>query len=265
VVMKYNNSFICQRYYLPKKGTEIKITSKVYWNEKMKMLKMSVPTTLRDVEFVGQTAYGCEKLLTNGDEMVSHKWNTLSDGTNAVSMINTGTYGSDCKDGELRVSMLRSPGYSAGKSDFSFRNPRIMPQDRFSPYIDQGEHDYEFCFNAGNAVKRMELIEREALTVNEKPMLLSFFPTGRGIKPVKLVEIKSGSAIVSAMKKGRGSNEYVIRFFNPVDEPVICKVVFPVIDKIFELELMGQEFKTFVINTESGAVNEADVLERVLE
>ena len=263
-VLKYNHSFICQRYYLPKVGTELKITSKVYWNEKMKMLKMSIPTSLENVKFIGQTAYGCEKLLTNGDEMVSHKWNILSDDEHAVSMINTGTYGSDCKDGELRVTMLRSPGYSAGKSDFSVRNPYIMPQDRFSPYIDQGEHDYEFYFNAGKSDDREKLIEREALNVNEKPMLLSFFPTGRGVKPEKLVFLKEGPATVSAMKKGRVADEYIIRIFNPVQEAITAKAVFPIINRNYEITLKGCEFKTFVLNTATGDIKEADVLERVL-
>lgn len=263
-VMKYNNSFICQRYYLPKQGTEIKITSKVYWNEKMKMLKMSVPTILNNAEFVGQTAYGSEKLFVNGDEMVSHKWNTLSDGSHAVSLVNTGTYGSDCLNGELRATMLRSPGYSAGKSDFSERNPYIMPQDRFSPYIDQGEHDFEFYFNAGTAAERLELIEKEALVVNEKPMLLSFFPTGRGHKPERLIEITSGGATVSAMKKGRGPEEYVIRIFNPLKEETIVEAELPVIDRKFNCTLKGNEFKTFIINTKTADINEANLLERVI-
>jgi len=263
-VMKYNNSFICQRYYLPKHGTEIRITIKVYWNEKMKMLKMSIPTILKDADFIGQTAYGNEKLLMNGDEMVSHKWNTLSDASHAVSFINTGTYGSDCLEGELRATMLRSPGYSAGKSDFSVRNPQIMPQDRFSPYIDQGEHDFEFYFNAGEVSNRMESVEREALSVNEKPMLLSFFPTGRGEKPLRLVEVLSGGATVSAMKKGRGTEEYVVRIFNPLNSSTEVEVVFPVIDKEFSCLLKGNEFKTYILNTRTSAIAEADILERVI-
>ncbi len=264
-VMKYNDSFICQRYYLPKKGTEIKITLKVYWNEKMKMLKLSVPTTLQNVVFTGQTAYGSERLRTNGNEMVSHKWNMLSDGENAISMINTGTYGSDCKDGELRVTLLRSPGYSAGKSDFSVRNPHIMPQDRFSPYIDQGEHDYEFYFNAGDRAKRMLRIEREALCSNEKPMLLSFFPTGSGKGPVKFAEIKTEGATITAMKNGIGDNKYIIRLFNPLESEAEIMVDFPVIDKEFSCNMMSNEFNTFILDTVTGEILRADILERVIE
>ncbi|MFO7636864.1 MAG: glycoside hydrolase family 38 C-terminal domain-containing protein, partial [Clostridia bacterium] len=109
-VLAYDTSRICQRYFLPKKGTEVEVGTRVFWNEKMRMLKLSLPTCLENAKFFGQTAYGSEELLTNGEEMVSQKWNLLSDGTHALSLINTCTYGSDAKDGELRVSLLRSPG-----------------------------------------------------------------------------------------------------------------------------------------------------------
>ncbi|MBN2558613.1 MAG: alpha-mannosidase [Clostridia bacterium] len=263
-VMKFNDSFLCQRYYLPKHGTEIKVTTKVYWNEKMKMLKMSIPTSLPDSEFVGQTAYGQEKLLANGDEMVSHKWNIVSDGTRAVSLINTGTYGSDCLDGELRATMLRSPGYSAGKSDFSERDIYLMPQDRFSPYIDQGEHDFEFYFNAGKASERFIEVEREAQVKNEKPMLLSFFPNGKGKEPERIVEALTHGIVIAAIKKSENEKAYVFRVFNPLKERIDARLKFPAAGKEIIVPLKGQEFKTLLMDTGTWEIKEADLLEREL-
>ena len=110
----------------------------------------------------------------------------------------------------------------------------------------------------------METVEREALSINEKPMLLSFFPTGRGEKPLRLVEVLSGGATVSAMKKGRGTEEYVVRIFNPLNSSTEVEVVFPVIDKEFSCLLKGNEFKTYILNTRTSAIAEADILERVI-
>lgn len=107
-VMKYDNSFICIRYHLPKRGTQVKVTVRVYWNEKMKMLKLSIPTTIENACYTGQQAYGSEQLLTDGNENVSHKWNILYNKDYAVSVINDCTYGSDVLDGEIRISLLRS-------------------------------------------------------------------------------------------------------------------------------------------------------------
>jgi len=44
-VFEYGRSAICQRYMLPKHGTEIEVHTRVHWNEKDRMLKLSIPTT----------------------------------------------------------------------------------------------------------------------------------------------------------------------------------------------------------------------------
>ena len=261
-VMKYDNSFICIRYHLPKKGTQIKVTVKVYWNEKMKMLKLSIPTAIDNPSYIGQQAYGSEKLLTNGDEMVSHKWNVLYNKEKALSVINTGTYGSDVLDNEMRISLLRSAGYSAGKSDFSIRNKYIMPQDRFSPYMDQGERDYEFYLDASDTSRRLNSIEREAAVCNEKPMALSFFPTGEG-KRVKPFALLSDDVItMPVFKRSEDKKNYVIRLFNPTGSKRTTVLKLPMLKWEKEFELDAYQLKSFKLDNSSKQVVEIDLVER---
>lgn len=84
------------------------------WNEKSKMLKLSVPTAIEAAHLLGQVAYGVEALPTDGREAVSQKWQAVvSDKVGmALTCVNDGTYESDFVDGELPLSLLRSPGYS---------------------------------------------------------------------------------------------------------------------------------------------------------
>ncbi|HQM96378.1 MAG TPA: glycoside hydrolase family 38 C-terminal domain-containing protein [Clostridia bacterium] len=261
-VLKYDNSFICIRYYLPKKGTQIKVTAKVYWHEKMKMLKFSIPTTIENASYVGQQAYGSEKLMTNGDEMVSHKWNVLYNKEKALSVINTGTYGSDVLDNEMRISLLRSAGYSAGKSDFSIRNKYIMPQDRFSPYMDQGERDFEFYLDASDTSGRLNNIEREAAVCNEKPMALSFFPTGEG-KKVKPFALLSDDVItMPVFKRSEDKKNYVIRLFNPTGSKRTTVLKLPMLKWENEFELDAYQLKSFKLDNSSKQVVEIDLVER---
>lgn len=263
-VMEYAHSQLVIRYYLPRRGTEITIKVKVYWNEKMTMLKLSVPTVANG-EFIGQTAYGSETLKANGEEMVSQKWNLLTDGKQAVSVINAGTYGSDCKDGELRITCLRSPGYSAGKSDFSVRKPYIMEQDRFSPFIDQGERDFEFRINASSAAERAKLVEREACAAAEQPMALSFFPTGLG-KTVKPFALLSDDVITLAVFKHSEKGEnYVIRLFNPTCEARSTELSIPSIDVCKAIELNGYEFKSYRFNPADKSMTEVNLMEEPLK
>lgn len=264
-VFEYADSMMCRRYYLDKRSSDLKITDKIYWNEKMKMLKISVPTTING-EYIGQTAYGSERLLTNGDEMVSDKWNIVKDDTKALSVINSGTHGSDYLDGEMRITLLRAPGYSAGKSDFSVRKPYVMEQDRFSPFIDQGEHDFTFVFSAGNSDERLEKIEREASVFAEEPMALSFFPTGckeekeNSIKPFAV--LSDDVITLAAFKKAERGVGFILRLFNPTDKERKTTLTMPAIKIKEEFTLSPYEIATYRINPRNRDVTKTTLVEK---
>ncbi len=261
-IMKYNTSYLIQRYYLPKKGTEVKITTRVFWDEKMTLLKLAIPTTIENGKYIGQTSYGVENLLTNRDEMVSHKWNMAHNSQKAVSIINTGTYGSDYKDGEMRITLLRSPGYAAGKSDFSVRRKHILPQDRFSRFIDQGEREYEFYLNAGDVTSRRTSIDRESLSNNEKPLVLSFFPTGVGIKSNCFATLSDDAVQITTLKKQEIGENYIIRLFNPLDKSVKTTLTLQTVGIISELEFEQFEIKSLLLNGFDKTIKIVDLMER---
>ncbi len=150
-VFAYGHSAICQRYLIPKHGTEVEIQLRVFWWEKSKMLKLALPTRFAGGTYYGQVAYGVEQLPADGNEVVAQQWVAVVavDGGQSLSCINNGTYGSDFRDGVLRLSLLRSAGY-AGHPIF---DRPIMPQDRFSPRIDQGERCFTFRLNASPVVR----------------------------------------------------------------------------------------------------------------
>ena len=79
----------------------------------------------------------------------------------------------------LRLTLLRSPAYSAHPS----ADRPLVPQDRLHPRIDQGERLSASGSTAARRGHRLAAIDREALVQNEKPIALSFFPSGQG-KPL---------------------------------------------------------------------------------
>lgn len=257
-VFAYGDSFICQRYKLPKRGTEVEVEVRAYWQEKSKMLKLSVPTTLTDGKYLGQVAYGVEELPTDGKEVVAQKWVALSDDEQAVTLINDGIYGSDSAQGEIRLSLLRSPAYCG----HPIEDRTIMPQDRFSPRIDQGERLYTFWLNAGPAQDRMEAIDREALVHNEKPFILSFFPSGLGSEPKSLVELKDSVVQVTAFKKAEQSADFIMRLYNPTNEIRKTTLRIPPLDLEEDLTLGAFELKTLKLDIKGKSIVELDLLER---
>lgn len=259
VVFSYGNSFICQTYKLPKRGTEIQVNVKVLWNEKGKMLKLSVPTVFEEGKYFGQVIYGVEELPDNGNECVSQKWSAVvSAGTNcAFTCINDGTYGSDFKVGELRLSLLRSPGYSG----HPYKDRTIMVQDRYSPRIDQGVRVYNFWFNGGEIAERMEHIDREALVHNEKPFALSFYPAGSGIKPKPLAVLNDDVTQMTVFKKAEDSNDYIIRLFEPTGKSRSTRVCIPAVGLEKQVNLGRFEIKTLRFNPEKMTLTEVNLME----
>lgn len=258
-VFKYNSSYICMQYKLPKAGTEIQLGVRVIWNEKSKMLKLSVPTLLKGSKYMGQTAYGYEELSNSGAEAVSQKWSGVfsNDSNSAVTIINNGIYGSDCVDGEIRLSLLRSPGYCA----HPIFDREILLQDRYSPRIDQGERLYDFWLNAGDSEERINSIDREALANNEKPYTLSFFPSGSGFSPLPLVTLSDDAIEMTAFKKCEESDDYIIRLFEPTG--VERKTTLSLLGGRFNKELTFNSFeiKTLKFCSSTGEIIETDLME----
>jgi len=255
-VLEYQHSNIVLNYKLPKTGTEIEVSVRVHWNEKSRMLKLTVPTI--GTEYFGQVVYGFEQLRNQGEECVSHKWVVATDNSSAVTLINSGLYGSSFKDGEIQMTLLRSPGYSG----HPIYDRVFMEQDRYSPRIDQGERLFTFWLNAGECEERLDIISREAETKHQKPFILSFFPSGDGEEPEQLYSIDNPVLTVSALKLSEDSSSYILRLFEPTGSAQDAVLTFPALGMDYKLSMQPFEIKTLKIDPVSKTVTETNLLER---
>lgn len=261
-VFAYDRSALVLRYKLPKRGTAVEIEVVAHWNEKDKMLKLSLPTTVADGEYLGQTAYGRERLPENGDEAVAQKWTAVVDRKRRVALtcINDGVYGSDFLKGEWRLTLLRSSGYSA----HPLWNRTVMPQDRFSPRMDQGERRFRFWLDAGPLVRRLNSVEREAAVKNEKPFALSFFPPGGGAKPKPFLTLSDEVIVLAAAKQAETGGELTVRLFEPTGKVRRTTLALPFAGMKIRLAFTPFEIKTLKINPRRKTWAETDLTERPL-
>ncbi|WP_342421051.1 glycoside hydrolase family 38 C-terminal domain-containing protein [Paenibacillus sp. FSL E2-0178] len=258
-VLSYGSSSICQTYKLPKQGTEVEIELRVYWNEKDKMLKLSIPTVLAQGDFFGQTAFGVQPLDREGRETVAQKWVSIEDAAQnlAVTCINNGIHGGDFRRGELRLSLLRSAGYCA----HPIGDRPIMAQDRFLPRMDQGERSYSFWLNGGAQTERRQSVDREALVHNERPYALSFFPSGEGETLAPLLMLEDDSIQLSAFKQEQQGENYILRLFEPTGLGGTTTISLPSLGIRREVSLNGYEVKTYRLRPASGVLEEAPLCE----
>jgi len=276
-ILTYRRSAVVLRLKVPKRGAEVEVEARVFWAEKDTMLKLSLPSRLGAPQFMGQVAFGADDLPSNGDEAVAQKWLALiseKDGA-ALTVINDGTYGSDYRDGELRLSLLRSPAYSAD----TWEDALLVPEDRFITRQEQGERIFRFWINAGDAAERMQAVDREALARNEKPYVLPFCPGGAagarpgnrgrdaGPSPTPKPGITLGDRAVqvAAFKKAEDGNDIIIRLFEPTGRPRRTTVRLPAFGASARVRLGPFEVKTLRFNPRRRTFVETDLLERRLK
>jgi alpha-mannosidase len=262
VVFGYARSLLCQRYFLPKRGTELRVELRVYWNEKDKMLKWVLPCPWSSARCIRQVAFGSEELPGDGEEAVFQKWTALvSDREKkALTCINDGIYGLDFSGEELRFSLLRSPAYSALPSEGKLE----MPKDRFLPRIDQGERTFTFWVRGGDIGQRLQQIGREAAVHNEPPFLLPYNPAGRRKKVEPLIELQDEVIELSAFKQAHTSEDYIIRLFEPTGKSRSTVMEIPCLGIGKRLRMKGFEVKTYKLSPEAGTLKEVSLTEHEL-
>lgn len=220
-VFGYNTSRAIVKYIISEDGT-LKTDIRIVWNEKQKLVKLNVPTVLKDSVCIGEQAYGREELKNNFDENVSQKYIAICNDENALLAVNNGVYGSSFYRGELKITLLRSPSYCA----HPIGGRETMPQDRYMPHIEQGERDFSFMFRTGGKAEILNKAARIAEEFGTQPFVLSFYPSENGTQHTSPVLIKENDIItLNAFKKAEDGNGYILRLFNPTENEQSAEII----------------------------------------
>lgn len=158
--------------------------------------------------FVGQTAFGREPLHTDGGEATFHTWcGVMSRETTAPEgffVVNTGTYGGSFDEGQIRITLLRTPVYSA----HPFGDRPLTPKDRTLDRIDFGERELDFRLTTVAPDLQGELLNLPAYA-------LCFFPSGTGESRGELLHLDTESVLLSTVKAhGDGM---LLRLYNALE------------------------------------------------
>lgn len=212
---KYKSSVAVMEYTIPKKSAYIEVDLILYFHEANKMVKYRLDTCLKNSKAYGQTAFGSEKLFSDGREAVFHQWCALEGKNGRLGIVNEGIYGGSFEENTLWLSLLRTPLYSAHPIE---KRP-IAPRDRFIKHMDMGERCFHF------RITPEKNIEREAQIFNEKPFALSFFPDGMGVSPLEALRIDCACVLLTSLKKHR--NGYIAHLFNTSAQECAAEITVP--------------------------------------
>ena len=204
------------RYTLSATDPALYVEIRVHWNETQKMFKLSVPAALRDAKCFGETAFGEEAFEQNGDEHCAQRYVRLENREAALTVLNDSTYGFSAEGSTLFMTLLRSPAYCA----HPIGDRERIPQDRYTPHMEQGERTFTFVLFGGGADAVRSETPRRAQLLHMPPPALSFYPPEGGQASAPVFTLDGDPVQQTAFKRAEDGKGYILRLFNPFDREV---------------------------------------------
>ena len=210
VVSEWGSSRIVQDYTLVAGADRLDLAMEIDWHEQCKMLKLSCPLALADVRVVSSAAYGSIEREPNGEEEPCQGWVDVSgqhDGVSAgLCLLNDSKYGYDVLQGDLRLSLLRSPIYA-------FHQPRrVMPGVTYH-YTDQGKQSVHCQLVPHGGTARGSGFWRRSYALQEplKARVMQAQP-GKGLAS-SLLTVEPDNVTVSVVKLSENGGRLIARGF----------------------------------------------------
>jgi alpha-mannosidase len=148
---------------------------RINWAEQARRLKLSIPTRFRNDAIYCEVPGGALSRPADGEEHVHGRWCMLEgilDGKRTgFAVVNSGQHGFDFKDGEIRLSILRSAAYCHDQG-FKISGPVARK------YMDQGIHEIRLLVTAGDADEVLRSLTGLADWLSAPPAVYSHLPIG---------------------------------------------------------------------------------------
>ena len=177
----------------------IDFETRVDWHERHTMLKAAFPVDVLSPEARYEIQWGHVSRPTHRNtswdwakfECPAQKWVDLSEGDYGVSLLNDCKYGHDVTDGQLRLTLLRSP---------------TMPDEQ----ADQGEHRFTYSLYPHADALGVPTV-REAYFLNYPQ--IHHRGEGKATEALSLVGIEPEECVVETVKPAEDGEGWVVRYY----------------------------------------------------
>ena len=226
---------ICYKIY--KNFDYIDIDATVFLGDVNRFIKLKLPIAIQG-NLIGQCAFGTEELFTDGRENVSQRFIAVDNGDKCLAVLNNCSYGSHFERGALYLSLVRGVTYCA----HPILDREIIPKDRFTKKIDQGESSFSFRLG----VYGRDELERVACEFTRPPYALNVFPASSKItKPRDFsISLSDKSVALVTLKKADGRDAIILRLIN--NTPASRSTTLTVGCAVINLDFGKYEVKTLI-------------------
>lgn len=212
------------------------------WHERHRVCKFVVPTTLRMSALWVGLPYGATQRSADGGEDVMQRWVDLSDASGGLTALSDSTYGYDCKDGRIRLTLLRSPRFADHGTDWAGEDSLD------DPVTDQGVHVVALRFvphpGTWQEADVGRLAEEHGLTFPVATETWHRGPLGHQLSALAVAPHPVDVPVVKRSEDGTG---WILRVCERGGSNVHATVRLPFLDRTWQGELHGFEVKTLFL------------------
>ncbi len=233
----------------------------VDWREQNKMLKLAFPFGLAEPRVTSSAPYGWIARAANGEEEPTQAWLDLS-GRDAqeprgFTLLNDCKYGYDALDGELRLTILRSPIYA-------FHRPRqMMPGVRYH-YTDQGEQTWH-CRLLPHSGDWHTVQPARTAAAFQEPLEARLASAHRGDwQGASLLRVAQGSCALAVVKRAEQDGALVVRGHETDGQPTQLVLVSDAWGRRWEHAVRPHEIWTLELPLDGGQPRALNLLEEPL-
>jgi alpha-mannosidase len=187
----------------------VELRFRIQWNEWRKRLKLAIPTIYKVPSILCETPGGAIVRPADGQEQLQGRWMIIHDDSpkphDGLAVINSGQYGFDVQDGEIRISLLRSPLYC-------FERTFPLDQARHQTAMDQGVHELRVLLMPGQPAELREAVNGLADWISAPPSVYPHYPIGESAVSVEnLLHVSTRSVRLLACKQSWDATGLILR------------------------------------------------------
>jgi alpha-mannosidase len=236
----------------------LELRFRIQWNEWRKRLKLSIPTICRAPEVTCEIPGGAITRPADGQEHPQGRWMIIHDNgmepQAGLAVVNSGQYGCDVKDGEIRISLLRSPLYC-------YERTFQLDQAHRQTVMDQGVHELRLLLMAGLPSDLRDRVPGLADWISAPPAVLPHYPIGAGSMPTEeLLCLNPRSIRLLACKQSWDGKGLILRLQETRGERTVAQVEFASPTVSMDLEFKPFEIRTVRFERE-GAWKDVEMIE----
>ena len=247
VESRFGESTLVEEFVLSSGARHVEVRVALDWREKLRMLKLRVPTAVASEHATYEVPYCHIERPTDGAEEVAQAWvdvsGPLPDGRRAgLSVLNDAKYGHDVLGGDVGISVARSPVYA-------WHEPKLLDPDGVYEYLDQGRQEFRYALLPHAGDWRAAGTVRLAAELNQPAFpLLESYHGGDLPQRASYLTVSEPSVVPTVLKLSEdGDGGVILRAHESAGVPVTASIGLPLLGRTVTADFGPHEIKTFRI------------------